>query len=494
MSDRVAARWPLLVAAAAALAAAPALRNGFALDDVAQVRDNPAIRSLANVPTLFTRPYWDLPGEQHGLYRPVTVASFALNRAATGASPAGFHAVDVGLHALVAALAWFAFRRAGTVYGTALFGGLVFATHPVHVEAFANVSGRSELLAAAGVLAAWLAHRKGRPAIAAGLWLLAVLSKESAVLAPALFALDDALRTKDERPPGAWPAYAVALVAAVALRVTALGEIRGAESAIFLDNPAATAGSAARAATALWCQGIHLGLFLWPQRLVSDYSFDALPVVRSLSDPRAWAGILFALAFVAACVAAWRRRSRPVVLALAAWALFFLPSSNLLFASGTILAERQAYLPSLGACLLVGHAAAAAARATGRRSLVAAAVVVLSVALAARGFARIPAWKDNLTLATTDAAAQPRSAKLQAGAGMFLEEAGRDTEAEAALARAVAIWPDYAQARYNLAVLLARRGAREEAIEHLERVVALAPANPRPYALLERLKRGQVGG
>src|SRR5512139_3639729 len=229
MSDRVAARWPLAVAAAAALAAAPAVRNGFALDDVAQVRDNPAIRSLANVPTLFTRPYWDLPGEQHGLYRPVTVASFAVNRAATGEAPAGYHAGNVALHALVAALAWFAFRRAGTRYGTAFFGGLLFATHAVHVEAFANVTGRAELLAAAGVLAAWIAHRKGRSALAAGLWLLAVLSKESAILAPALFALDDALRPEGERPRRAWPAYAVALGAALALRWNALGGLRGAE-------------------------------------------------------------------------------------------------------------------------------------------------------------------------------------------------------------------------------------------------------------------------
>jgi tetratricopeptide (TPR) repeat protein len=480
-----------MVAAAAALAAAPSLGNGFALDDVAQVRDNPAIRSVAGIPRLFTRPYWDVPGEQHGLYRPVTVAAFTLNRAATGESPAGFHAVNVGLHALVAALAWFAFRRAGTHYGTAFFGGLLFATHAVHVEAFANVTGRSELLAAAGVLAAWLAHRRGRPGLAATAWFAALLSKESAVLAPALFALDDALRPEAERPRRAWRAYAAALVAAIALRVVALGGLRGADSAIFLDNPAAAAGTAARVATALWCQVLHLGLFLWPQPLVSDYSFDAIPVVRSLSDPRAWAGAAFAAGFVAACGLAWRRRSRPVLLALALWGLFFLPSSNLLLATGTIFGERQAYLPSLGACLLVGHAAATL---RARRGVVAAAVIVASVALAARGWARIPAWKDNLTLATTDVTLQPRSAKLQAGAGMFLEEAGQDAAAEAALARAVAIWPDYAQARYNLAVLLARRGARDEAIAHLERVVALAPSNPRPYALLDRLKRGQVGG
>lgn len=489
MSDRVAARWPLAVAAAAALAAAPAVRNGFALDDVVLVRDNPAIRSLASVPSLFMRPFWDNPGEQYGLYRPVTATSYALNRAATGPSPAGFHAVDVALHALVAALAWLVYRRAGTCYGTAFFGALLFATHPVHVEAFANIAGRAELLAATGVLAAWLLHRSGRPALAASAWLAALLSKESALLAPALFFLDDALRPADERPRRAWLAYGVALGAAILLRVAALGGLHGAESAVFLDNPAAHAGTFPRIATALFCQARHVGLFLWPRTLVSDYSYDAIPVVRSLADPRALLGGAFALAFATLAVFAWRRRHRPVILALAAWALFFLPSSNLLFATGTIFGERLAYLPTLGACLLLGHLAASV---KARRGAVAAVVGALALALAARGWARIPAWKDNLTLATTDVAVQPRSARLQAGAGIFLEEAGRDRDAEQALERAVAIWPDYAQARYNLAVLLVRRGARDEAIAHLERVVAQQPSNPRPYALLDRLKRGEV--
>src|SRR6185503_20425583 len=102
----------------------------------------------------------------------------------------------------VAALAWYALRRAGAHYGTALLGGLVFAVHPIHVEAVANVAGRAELLAAGFALGAWLAHRRGQRVLAPLLYLLAVLSKEGAVLAPALFLLDDLHRrpSDDERP------------------------------------------------------------------------------------------------------------------------------------------------------------------------------------------------------------------------------------------------------------------------------------------------------
>ena len=102
---------------------------------------------------------------------------------------------------------------------------------------------------------------------------------------------------------------------------------------------------------------------------------------------------------------------------------------------------------------------------------------------------RNAAWKDNLTLALTDVATQPESAKLQAGAGMFLAGAGRNDEAEAHLRRAIAIYPDYAQMHYNLAVVLVRRGARDEAIEHLQRAILIAPGNPLPGQLLEKLQR-----
>ena len=163
--NRVSPIWPALVALTAALVYLNALGNGFALDDVNIVRDNPHIRSVAGLPGLFARPYWpDAEGVASGLYRPITLATFALDRAVWGGGAAGFHAVNVALHALVSALAWFVGRRVGIHYGTALLAALLFAVHPIHVEAVANIVGRSELLAAAGVLAAWLSHRRAAEA------------------------------------------------------------------------------------------------------------------------------------------------------------------------------------------------------------------------------------------------------------------------------------------------------------------------------------------
>ena len=71
--------WPLLPAVLGGLVYLNAIPNGFALDDVPLVEHNREIESLSAIPGLFVQPYW--PGDAAaGLYRPVTIASLALNR------------------------------------------------------------------------------------------------------------------------------------------------------------------------------------------------------------------------------------------------------------------------------------------------------------------------------------------------------------------------------------------------------------------------------
>jgi tetratricopeptide (TPR) repeat protein len=499
-------RWPVLCALVAVLVYWRALGNGFALDDVPLVESNPSIVSLAHLPKLFVEPYWNIAGESHGLYRPLTIASYAVNRAVLGPGAFGFHLVNVLLHAAVAALTWVALRRAGTHYGTAIIGALLFAVLPIHSEAVANVAGRAELLAALFVLGAWVAHRRSNePGVSAGRWqlgavalyLAAILSKESAILAPALFLADDLMRGQKAVPRRGrlLLVYMAAGAVMLSLRALALGAHQTAAGTIPLDNPAAAAGFGPRVLTAAWVQLKYAALCLWPRHLVSDYSFDAIPVARSLADPRVLGGIAFVAALGAAVAWGWKR-CRPVALAAVVWIVCFLPSANLIFPTGTIMAERLAYLPSLGVCLVIGHFGATIARSEARTKAARARLVIVVVVavvaisgLAARTWMRIPDWKSNLDLALADVATTPRSAKLQAGAGMFLAESGRTVEAEEHLRRAVAIYPEYAQMHYNLAVLLARRGARDEAKDHLRRAIELAPGNPLPRRLLEQLTR-----
>ncbi|HEV7590647.1 MAG TPA: hypothetical protein VGO40_21235, partial [Longimicrobium sp.] len=148
-------RLPLALLAGVALLAvlvyANALKNGVAIDDEYIVLRNPAVRGFSHLHDLLLGPYWPQSTE---LYRPVTLVSFAVDWALTGGSIAWMHAVNVLLHAAAAALvALLVWRLRGGATAAAC-AGAVFAVHPVHVEAVANLVGRAELLATVLVLAA----------------------------------------------------------------------------------------------------------------------------------------------------------------------------------------------------------------------------------------------------------------------------------------------------------------------------------------------------
>ena len=101
-----------------------------------------------NPVAIFTNPSWWSAGHGHG-WRPVTTSSFAVNYALHGLAPAGYHVVNVALHAAVCMLLLSVCAALGIAVATSLIAALLFAAHPVHTEAVASVVGRAELLAAA---------------------------------------------------------------------------------------------------------------------------------------------------------------------------------------------------------------------------------------------------------------------------------------------------------------------------------------------------------
>src|SRR3989454_195029 len=128
-----------LVAACAVVVYLGALWNRFAVDDLPIIVLNPLVADPAGMWRAFAAPYWsaDLGGH---MYRPLVIASFALDHLIDGT--AWFHAVNLLWHAGVA-VAVAALARRWTDDAGALVAGLLFAVHPLHVEAVANVLGRA---------------------------------------------------------------------------------------------------------------------------------------------------------------------------------------------------------------------------------------------------------------------------------------------------------------------------------------------------------------
>jgi len=131
------------------------LLNSFTMDDFQYIVRNPTVTNLS-VSGLFE------PNKDSNVFRPVTFATFALNWAVGGAHTVGYHLLNVVLHTAVTLLLYLVLRKllearpqGATVAWAAV---LLFAVHPIHTEAVASIVGRSEMLAAGFLLAAWLLH------------------------------------------------------------------------------------------------------------------------------------------------------------------------------------------------------------------------------------------------------------------------------------------------------------------------------------------------
>src|SRR5438093_10786814 len=144
-------RMYLAVMACALVPYLPALWNGFAMDDLYIIVWNPLVHSVQGVWRAFGGPYWppDLGGQ---MYRPLPLATFAVDWTIAHGHPVWFHAMNLLWHAGVAVIVFLvAFRFPSPEGGgdqgmrTALAAGLVFAVHSVPVEAGANVIGLPDM-------------------------------------------------------------------------------------------------------------------------------------------------------------------------------------------------------------------------------------------------------------------------------------------------------------------------------------------------------------
>jgi len=440
-----------------------------------------------------------------GLYRPLTLGSFTAEWNLWGGSAVGFHTVSLLGHALAALMVLLLLARMAPL-AAALAGALFFAVHPVHVEAVANVVGRSEIYAAMAVLAACLVYLhpglgRGRPrgvrtGLLCALYLAGLGSKEGAVMLPAaLLALELArpgegrLGARMRREGALMVGLAGTLAGYLLLRAAVLGAITGGAAAPELLG--LTAAQRVLTALSLWPEYVRLLVF--PLSLSADYAPAVLLVARGIT-PEVVAGgfVLVGLALLAWAL----RRRAPLAAAGIVW--FFvtvLPVSNLLFPAGLLLGERTLYLPSVGASLVVAGVWAAAASRVSRAARpwgLAAAAVVLS-ALLVRTVVRNPTWFSTWTVMNTLALEHPESAAAMRTRALGLERVG-ETQAAAELWRTVlALQPSHYGFLVEGARFFGRIGEGATAAELLDRAVGIRPDDASAYrALAElRLRRGE---
>jgi hypothetical protein len=504
------------LAAAAVLAAAvvvshlPLLKAGYVQDDHVAVEGN-AIAASGTAAAIVSSSYWETArGGDRSLYRPVTVASFALEIAAGGGARPGFsHAINLLLHAAVCWLVYAIAVRCGIAPAAALLAALLFAVTPAKSEAVANVVGRSELLAALFTLAAvrWALEAGVRSAAwaAAACVLLAAASKETGLVALPLVLLVALDGRKASYAFGLIAPSVLAAVVFAVLRTRALLAFFPAQIVPPIDNPLVLQHGIPYVATAVGLIARYARIVVFPFGLANDYSGTSIPIEPSFLALRPAVGVVIAGALVWAAT-----RGRVAALFVAITVAPYLLISNLVVPVGAIFAERFLYLPVAGLCLL----AAVAIDKLGRPARVTAAlsVAVFGVAM----FARSADWTSDATIFAATARNNPRSSKAalwlgraddaiaswpeSAAAwhdkGVALAKSGDLPGAERALREAVRLEPTRPTPQLNLGLVLHRSGNLDEAERELRKAVLLDPTNPRALAELGhvRFEQGRFAG
>lgn len=405
------------------------------------------------------------------MWRPAVMSSWAIDYRVSS-SPHWFHAINVVWAALAAALfALLACELAGPAVG--LIVGLLFAVHPVHVEAIANVVGRAELMAAAGYAVALVCairaerHRGYLAGVALGA-ALAIGSKEIAVTLPAAVFLAYVARRVPLR--AAWRPAAAATLSILAYFIihgfVGIRTFYGGGLAVGLEHLNILQRTWAMVALSLqWWR-----LFLFPAHLSADYSPGELTVALGFT---VW-HVVGLLVWIGLGVLAWRtRRTVPGIAIGLAWVVITIsPVANIAMPSEFLIAERTLYLPSFGVVFALASAAMAIRSPQLRTALVGIAVLTTAV----RSIVRVPAWHDDETHYQALRREAPMSYRTLWLEGRDEFAAGRPGSGEKLLLASITFAPELTGPRYELAQYYMKARLWRPAIRQLEISVALDSA------------------
>lgn len=432
-------------------------------DDAKTLLDDPTWRGFS-----WENLRWMWASRHYGPWQPLSWLSWAVDFKLWGLDPEAFRRTNIALHSITAALFFLACRRLlprekhiplGAV-GAAVF----FALHPLRVESVLWITERRDVLSGFfAVLSVylWLEERRRLSALT---FVGAVLSKGTSIaVLPFIFIIDTAVLRRDARKSVAslLPHAVIGIIAAC----KNLGSLSGG------DLHSLNLAFGDRVLVALSGSWFYLSKTFLPFNLSPYYALSLNgDGIRQESYP----GALLALLVSALC---FHRRVR--VWAVPAWFAYLIalaPVSGLLQNGRQAAADRYSYLACMPFAVLFGLAVE---HLNSRRPRTAIAVLsALSIFLAAATVAQAQYWRDDITLWTRAVSIMPTAYLPNSNLSVALLVAGRGDDAMPYLETAIRLEPRDAEARVNLASILAAQGHYGAAISLFREVVALRPNDP----------------
>ena len=160
------------------------------------------IQDVSKIPSSFVNGYlFD------NYYRPMVMISFIFDTTIAGQSSMMYHLTNIVLHIITSLLVFQILLKLGIKKSISLLAALVFAIHPLNVNAISWIVGRNDLLLAVFSLASFFFYMRFKEIddisylyLSISAYFLAMLSKEPGVLIPIVIFLYEALICSKDRP------------------------------------------------------------------------------------------------------------------------------------------------------------------------------------------------------------------------------------------------------------------------------------------------------
>ncbi len=529
-----------------AITYAGTLRFDFVFDDYGQILFNPFIKAWRYVPQYFSSGVWThlSPSSPGNYYRPLFLLLLRVNYSMFADRPMGWHLAAVALHLLVTWLTFVLVKKLTGEFSVAWLAALIFGVHPVHHEVVAWISGMTESLFAVLFLVSFLAYlqslvssRKIWMGVSCSFYALAMLSKETAIVLPALVFAHSWIgkdpaggeersgnfdRFKKALRPALW--YLPIAFVYLVVRYRVLSGMGHSLSDASFSTWIVTMPSILL---------VYIKNWFFPVRLAESYdlSYQSNFSVLHVLVP--------GLIVLAVCAAVWflraRLGNRDVGFAAAWIVISLLPAlDTFVFKPDELVHDRYFYVPSIGAAFLIALIVVRAAKTRvgvfGQPVHVVATGLALALVLALLATSAASFWVGNYALFSRAHEVAPRNTTAASSlaaemiarqevdaAQVLLENAYRQNgndygidynlgrveyakhqyaKAEEYARKAISLVPNFSDGYISLGAIELRQGRTAEAQENLRRAVEVGPYSApahTSYGVVLALKGDCVG-
>ncbi len=373
-----------------------------------------------------------------GRYRPLSIATFALEQSITGGNTAVSHFINVMLYMLTGILLFrvllLMFPKKNPsqekwFFSIPFVATMLFIAHPLHVEVVANIKGRDELIALLGEAGTlyfsfkYLANKKLKFLIYSFLcFFTGILSKESVITFLAVIPLTVHFFTNaklSDKIKLFLPALAAAMLYLI-IRVSVIGNLSGgAEVTNLMNNPFYGMSFGEKTATIFHTLLLYLKLHIFPHPLTHDY----YPYHISIMNWSDWTPILslvLYLSLLAVIFKGWKKKTIWAY-SIAFYLITLSIVSNLFISIGAFMNERFVYHASLGFCIGAAWLLVEKLNFSSLIKKLSIAVFILgAIGLSAKTLIKIPDWKSIASLDRAGIRDSPNSARSNYFYGVYI--------------------------------------------------------------------------